>query len=246
MNFFLAYQKKAVSLPAENTTRNMVQKSRIARIRTLYAIFIGVIVLCIGLFFLNIIKPADPLAVDLTGNQNQDYGVIITDLYSSPTLHGKAFAVDSLPDGLTANAFVSRYDVSIATDNEQVLPTGKVFWCMGLQVFSVLAGIAMTVLVVMALISFYIYVRRGKVFPKKNIKWLTWAGVLMIVMSLSMDVSSWIERSVAMHLLEGSTWQPLPLASIHHTRIIFGLTIIFLAEIFAIGREMQEEQELTI
>ncbi len=195
---------------------------------------------------LNIVRPADSLTVALMGSQHKDYGVIITDLTSSPERYSEGLAVEGMADGLDAEAHVSRYDVCVSTDSEQLLHSGKAAWCMGLQVFSTLAGVAMTVLVVMALISLYINVRRGKVFPKRNIRWLTWAGGLMIAMSLSIDISSWIEGTLALNLLEGSSWQPRPGVTIHITRIFFGLTIIFLAEIFAIGREMQEEQELTI
>jgi hypothetical protein len=224
----------------------MVQKSRITRIRTLYALFLGIILLCVGLFFFNIFTVADPLDWALLNNHNKDYSVFITDLPSASDLHGRSYEVEQMPEGVSATAHVNRFDVVISANNEQQLQSGKSAWCTWLQVFCVLAGIAMTVLMVIALISFYINVRRGRIFPKKNIKWLTWAGILMIVMSLGMDISTAIERSVAAQLLAGSNWQSLPSLSIHTTRIIFGLTIIFLAQIFYIGREMQEEQELTI
>ena len=233
-------------MPSENIKNDMVKKSRIARIRTLYALFIGISALCVGLFFFNIFTVADPLDWAILDNHNKDYSIWITDLPSAPALHSSSFEVEQMPDGLSANAYVNRFDAVIATDSEQLLQSDKSAWCIWLQVFCVLAGIAMTVLIIMALISFYINVRRGKIFPKKNIKWLTWAGVLMIAMSLGMDISTAIERSLAVQLLNGSTWEPLSSVSIHVTRIIFGLTIIFLAQIFYIGREMQEEQELTI
>ena len=180
------------------------------------------------------------------GESKSDYGMLITDLRSSPKLYMQNFDVDSLPEGLSANAKVSRYDIGIIAEDMDNLPTGKAVWCMWLQIICVLAGTAMTVLVVMALISFYIYTRRGKVFPKKNITWLTWAGVLMIFMSLGMDIGTWLERSIAFDLLQHSQWVPSAKVSIHITRILFGLTIIFMAEIFKIGRDIQEEQELTI
>ena len=224
----------------------MAKKAAITRIRTLYAIFIGVIALCIGLFFFNIINPADPLLTVQTDGQDQDYGVIITDLHSSPELHRQSHDVEGLPEGMEATATVRTFDVDITGDDSQQLASSKANWCMWLQLFCILAGIAMTILIVMALISFYINVRRGKVFPKKNIAWLAWAGVLMIVMSLGMDVSTYLERTLALDLLAGSSWEPQVTIKIHHTRIVFGLTIVFLAEIFKIGREMQEEQELTI
>ena len=224
----------------------MAKKAAITRIRTLYAIFIGVIALCIGLFFFNIINPADPLLTVQADGQDQDYGVIITDLHSSPKLYRQSHDVEGLPEGMEATATVRTFDVDITGDDSQQLASSKANWCMWLQLFCILAGIAMTILIVMALISFYINVRRGKVFPKKNIAWLAWAGVLMIVMSLGMDVSTYLERTLALDLLAGSSWEPQVTIQIHHTRIVFGLTIVFLAEIFKIGREMQEEQELTI
>jgi len=223
----------------------MVQKNRITRIRTLYAIFLGIVVLCVGLFFFNVFTVEDPLRWALLDN-NKEYGVCITDLKSTSDLHDRPYEVEQMKDGITATAYVNRYDVVISADSEALLQSGKSAWSIGLQVFCVLACVAMTVLVLMSLISFYISVRRGKVFPKKNIKWLTWAGVLMIVMSLGMDVSTAIEWSLASSLLDGSTWQPVTGVPIHVTNIVFGLTIIFMAEIFAIGRDMQEEQELTI
>ena len=224
----------------------MAKKAAITRIRTLYAIFIGVIALCIGLFFFNIINPADPLLTVQTDGHDKDYGVIITDLHSSPELYRQSHDVEGLPEGMEATATVRTFDVDITGDDSQQLASSKANWCMWLQLFCILACIAMTILIVMALISFYINVRRGKVFPKKNIAWLAWAGVLMIVMSLGMDVSTYLERTLALDLLAGSSWEPQVTIQIHHTRIVFGLTIVFLAEIFKIGREMQEEQELTI
>ena len=224
----------------------MAKKATITRIRTLYAIFIGVIALCIALFFLNVFTSADPIEVANLGENKSDYGMLITDLQSGPKLYQQNFDVDGLPEGLSANAKVSRYDIGIVADNMDALPTSKAAWCMWLQIVCVLAGTAMTVLVVMALISFYIYTRRGKIFPKKNITWLTWAGVLMILMSLGMDIGTYLERSIAFDLLQQSQWAPAAKVSIHITRILFGLTIIFMAEIFKIGRDIQEEQELTI
>lgn len=224
----------------------MVQKSRIARIRTLYALFLGIILACVGLFFFNIFTVADPLVWAPLDSHNKDYSIIITDIPVTHKVHNRINEIEQMPEGLSANAYVTRFDAVIATDSEQLLQSGRSVWCTWLQIFCVLAGIAMTVLVVMALISFYTNVRRGKIFPKKNIKWLTWAGILMIAMSLGMDISTAIERSVAAELLAGSSWEPSTAIQLHTTRFFFGLTIIFMAQIFYIGREMQEEQELTI
>lgn len=223
----------------------MAQKSRINRLRTLYTIFIGVIAAFIALFILNVVTAADPIGVSGLGEQSKDYSITITDLQRKP-VSDDIIAVDGLGDSLSAHVSVNRYEVTIASDSENLLAPGKTTWCIGLQLFSALAFLAMLALVVMTLISLYINVRRGTVFPKKRIRWLTWAGVLMIVMSLSMDVSIWIEQSLAATLLAGSDWEPSTAMQLHTTRIFFGLTIIFMAQIFYIGRDMQEDQDLTI
>ena len=74
------------------------------------------------------------------------------------------------------------------------------------------------------------------------------SGILFadVSMSLSMDACTWIEQSLAASLLAGTEWEPTTSTPVHIGRIVFGVTIIFMAQIFYIGREMQEEQELTI
>ncbi len=223
----------------------MTKKSRTNRIRTLYAIFIGIICLFIGMFIFNIVGTADPLEVAGMGDRGHDYGLVITDL-QRPSALGGDIEVEGLDDSLSASVTVRTYDANFSSDSEHLLNSDKAIWCIGLQLLSVLSFVAMVVLMVMCVISFYINVRRGTVFPKKRIRWLTWSGVLMIVMSLSMDVSIWIEQSLAASLLAGSEWEPSTAIQLHTTRLLFGLTLIFLAQIFYIGREMQEDQELTI
>ena len=223
----------------------MAKNNRIARIRTLYAILLGVVAVFIGLFIFNVVSAADPIAVTNFGDQHKDYGLIITDL-QRPAGGGLQIPVADMGDSLTATVHTNTFDASIASDSAQLLDSGKANWCFWLQVISVVAFVLMIIFFVVPLISFYINVRRGTVFPKKNIRWLTWAGILMILMSLSMDACTWIEQSLAADLLAGTDWEPATPMPIHIGRIVFGVTIIFMAQIFYIGREMQEEQELTI
>lgn len=223
----------------------MAKKSAIARIRTLYVILLTVIAVCLGLFIFKVVASADPFELDVAMHERDGYGVMITDLRSSSNLYHQPHTVDGMTDGMKAVANVKTFDVSILTADDDI-EHGRVVWCMWLEVISAVGVLAMVVLFVMALVSFYFNVRRGKVFPRKNITWLVWAGVLMIVVSLCMDVSTNLERSLACELLQGSAWQPAQGVSIHFSRIFFGLTIIFIAEIFKIGHAMQEEQELTI
>ena len=92
----------------------MAKKGTITRIRTLYAVFIGIIALCIGLFFLNVFTAADPIEMANLGDSNGDYGLLITDLGSSPQLYQRDFAVSGLHDGLSAKAKVSQYTEKVS------------------------------------------------------------------------------------------------------------------------------------
>jgi ketol-acid reductoisomerase len=55
-----------------------------------------------------------------------------------------------------------------------------------------------------------------------------------------------LERTLALDLLHNTPWHPKAAYTIHFTRIFFGLTLIFLSQVFRIGRELQEDNELTI
>ena len=75
----------------------MAKKAAITRIRTLYAIFIGVIALCIGLFFFNIINPADPLLNVQTDGQKKDYRGEVGVSYYGKAVPKHAHGTENLP-----------------------------------------------------------------------------------------------------------------------------------------------------
>ena len=70
--------------------------------------------------------------------------------------------------------------------------------------------------------------------------------VLLVLLSLSIDTGTYLERRLAADLLKDTQWMPQVRYTLHFLRIFFGLTLIFLSQIIRIGRELQEEQELTI
>ena len=72
------------------------------------------------------------------------------------------------------------------------------------------------------------------------------AGILLVAISLCVDTGAYLERTLARDLLAGTEWQPKASFTIHFTLIFFGLAVIFISQIFRIGREMQEEQDLTV
>ena len=223
-----------------------MKNNNIARVRVLYGLFAGILLICLGLFVCNVISAEDrPQMADLM-SPNKGVTFAITDLHSSAPLYLQEQPVDGTPAHVTAHAHINRFDVDINTQDVDNLPDSRLIWVLVLQVFEVLSLVAVLVLVVIALWSFYRSAKHGRVFPARNVSLLMAIGFLLLAMSLSMDTSTYLERRVAYDLLQGTQWVPEAHYTLHFIRIFFGMTIIFLAQIIKIGREMQEEQELTI
>ena len=219
-----------------------MKNNNITHVRALYGLFGGIMLICLGLFFSHIFyAEEEPLVGNLTAF-NSRYAFTVTDLRSSAQLYAVEQPIEGVPDGLSAHAHVNRFDVDCYTDDELVGSDPRLHWATALQLFGVVALAAIVVLVVVALIS----AKQGRVFPRKCVALLTVMGVLLVLLSFSIDTQTFLERRLARDLLAGTQWVPQARYTIHFTRIFFGLTIIFLSQIIRIGRELQEEQELTV
>ena len=84
------------------------------------------------------------------------------------------------------------------------------------------------------------------VFQKKNIRWITLIGVFFLVMTLSIDIAKYFEHQYVLQFLEGTSVEVDGRFYINFVRILSGLLILFVAELFKIGSDIQEEQDLTI
>lgn len=200
----------------------------------------------LGLFFSHIFYPEEMSLVGELKAFNSDYAFTVTDLRSSSPLYAVEHPVEGMPEGISAHAHVNRFDIDCYTDNAVIVADPRLHWASALQLFSVAALLAVVVLVVVALISFYRSAKQGRIFPRKSVILLLVIGLLLVAMSLSVDTQTYLERRLAHDLLVGTQWVPQARYTIHFTRIFFGLTIIFLSQIIRIGRELQDEQELTI
>ena len=223
-----------------------MKHSNILRIRILYGLMGGILLICLGLFVRGIFGSEDEPGVGRLTAFNSEYAFTITDLRPSPALYEVEHPVEGLPEGVSAHTHINRYDVDVYTDNPETAKDRRLIWALLLQLFNVAAVAAIVVLVVVALVSFYRSTKRGQVFPTKNANLLLVIGVLLVALSLSIDTGSYLERCLAADLLKNTQWVPQVRYSVHFMRIFFGLTLIFLSQIIRIGCELQEEQELTI
>lgn len=227
----------------------MKTRNKIQRIRILYGIFISIMGICLGLFFLDILKSEEPLLTEKIENQmpqNHNFGIAVTDLHSGNDLYMAAHEVDGVPEGISVRTHVSRFDVEMYADDIERIHNTKMHWVFALQMFASAALACIVVMSIIVLVSLYRNAKCGKVFQKKNIQWIRFIGVLLIALSLSVDLSVYIERLAVLEVIQNTLWEPKVEFTLHFTRIFFGILIVFVAELFNVGFDMQEEQELTI
>jgi len=223
-----------------------MKNNHLRNIRLLYLLVGGVLILCLGLFVGDVLQLHESPRVAQFPDTDPTYAFRITDLMGGSGLYTAEQQVANTPEGVKAHAHIARYDVDIFSSDDRISRDPRIVWVMVLQSFGVLAAAAILVLVVIVLVGFYRSAKRDVLFPARNIVLLTVVGILLMATSLALDTSTYLERRVALDLLQGTEWQPDVHFTIHFTRIFFGLTLVFMTQVFRIGRQLQEDQELTI
>lgn len=215
-------------------------------IRLLYTLYACILFACLGLFISNVISAEEKPQMAALTTPNIGIAFSITDLHADLPLYAVEQDIEGMPKGITAHAHINRFDVDVVSDPDNILHRSRLNWVLALQLFEICVFASIIILVVLTLVSFYKSAKQGHVFPNKKVTNILIIGVLLVVMSLCLDTSAYLERTLAYDLLSHTQWLPQVHFTIHFTRIFFGLTLIFLSQIFRIGRELQEEHELTI
>lgn len=93
--------------------------------------------------------------------------------------------------------------------------------------------------------------KRNTVFSRRIIGYTRWIGALLIAASLMMEAATYLSHMHTADMVEKIGVAPavelsyaFSVSSV--TEIITGVMVLFLAEVFAIGYDMTEEQKLTI
>lgn len=221
-----------------------MRNNNIRRIRLLYGLFASILLICLGFFVCNVIAAEErPQIAPLNPS---GIAFSITNIPAAEQTYAVEHPVAGTAPGFTAQTHVSRFDLDVYSDTTEVASDPRLRWVLILQLFELAAFAAILVLVVIALISFYRSAKASRVFPANNVSLLLIIGILLVVTSLCHDTSTYLERLLAADLVGSTDWAPQFHYSIHFTRIFFGLTLIFLSQIIRIGRELQDEQELTV
>ena len=223
--------------------------SQIKRVWLLYGLFFLIVACALALSITDVVGTDEPTILQQINSLARDshpYAVGVTNLpcRSLDSLH--TYPVHVAQPDLRATARVTRFDLAVASPSSAAVDSPLLVWANALQLFSIAALVAIFVIVLVLLVSFYKSIKSGRLFFHRGVKWIRVIGILMLLMSLGADLSIYLERSFAAQLLAATPWQPQHHFTIHFTRIFFAIIILFVAELVHVGYAMQQEQDLTV
>ena len=216
----------------------------------LYGTFTVIVLLILALFMMDFIDAADnhDLANFAEKQRSLDLVTVCsTDLRNGANEYDFNIPISCSADSsIILNGRVNEYDISIASCDESKLDSPYATAAIVFQNISVIVTILLPIFIFILLYLFYKSIRKERLFSKKNIRWLTVVGIAVIVKALAMDFSIYFETQYVLQYLTDTSVNINGQLRIHYVNILFGLFLIFIAEIFKIASDIQKEQDLTI
>lgn len=187
------------------------------------------------------------------GNQNYWVGVYY-DLPSADSEIDIELNNPTPSDGNKIKARINRVDLMVENNNTildgslwkgltTLMGTPAIFICSWLLVIGYAVIVVMMFLIIRSLRR---SIKSESVFDRKNFVHTRAIGVLLIVCSILSALINYLTVHKAAELLEGSCLVLNTSFSINFWDVLMGIMILLIAEAFAIGYDMTQEQKLTI
>lgn len=115
-----------------------------------------------------------------------------------------------------------------------------------LLIVSGLSFLVVIVLIALMINSLRKSIRDEQPLHHNNITRTRIIGILLIVMEVSNALMLYINQSKAIELLKDTPYEVLDRFTLNYWNLTIGVLFLFMAEVFAIGTQLSEEQKLTI
>lgn len=115
-----------------------------------------------------------------------------------------------------------------------------------IQIISGLVAVCLYLLAIIYFFQFILAVHKGRLFERRNLKLLNRLGVCLIATFFLELIFFYIDHSLANQLFSFEDYSISFRANISFIQLISGLSALLVSQILAIGKEMKDEQELTI
>lgn len=143
-----------------------------------------------------------------------------------------------------ASARPSVIDLKIEADTKN--PYANNVWSYLLNYTVIIIPIVSYCILLAMLISLALSFKRGRFFSRRNIMRVRWVAILQILYAICNSLYVWVDNHYAAILMTGSTYKVDTVFAPDYGSVILGLVILFIGEIFAIGYDLSEDQQLTI
>lgn len=240
-------------------TKNALQQ----RILALYIAFFTVIIasFCFGTLGSGLAKGlrdgfrvSDQIVSEQAdGNQNYWVGVYY-DLPSADAEINIDLNAPASTEGTHLKARINRVDLMVEKPNTtldgsiwkgltELMGSPSIFICTWLLVIGYAVIVVMMFLIIRSVRR---SVKSESVFDRKNFLRTRVIGILLIVCSFLSALINYLTVNKAAELLEGSCLTLNTSFSVDFWDVLMGILILLIAEAFAIGYDMSQEQKLTI
>jgi hypothetical protein len=115
-----------------------------------------------------------------------------------------------------------------------------------LQTLFAVLSVAGYVLALVALIRFVARINRSEIFVWRNVKLLRRLGLYLCVSFLAFTGSAYLDCYAVSQSISIAGYTINWWVGLENTNLLLGLAALLIAEVFAIGLRLQEEQDLTI
>lgn len=153
----------------------------------------------------------------------------------------------STPDSSTmASARVQSFDLKLISKEGSSLRSGLTITSSLLLTVAIMSYIAIFIIILIIINSLRRSVKTENIFERRNILLTRAIGILIICASICASLSLYFNSLFAAQYMANSPFTVDTSISFTFSDIIMGILILFIAEVFAIGYDVSQEQKLTI
>lgn len=150
---------------------------------------------------------------------------------------------DSVFNEATGKWMPAQYRGTLIVENEVEHEFGLEKAFIGLSSFIIFIA---AIILFIAFIRLILKINKSIIFHWTNVHKLRWIGVCMLVMFASFGLAGWLNYTIDRANIDLPDYVISSEGIWNFSLLISGLGVLLIAEIFAIGLRLQEEQELTI
>ena len=229
-----------------------MQKKELKRLQILYYIFFAFVVLSVCFAFASVLSSNHQeknIAEQLKEKVSKtEYSFYIASFLKKEKKNSQFdIPIYSSPDeNLVVSGRVNTFDVLVQGSELDLGKSKYLITGFILAVITILGLLAILVLLGILFYSLRKSIKNGRIFSKKDIKYIRVIACFLIGISIVSSLSLFFEHLEIAHFLSGTEWAPIVEIPIPFFEITFGIVILFISEFFTVGYRLQEDQELTI